>query len=150
MPINAEFQAVVLAGGRGSRMLELTAAQPKSLLPVGPHPLLWYPLLQLQDAGFAEALVVVQAQQLEKIQGAMERQPLTIRLQFVAMPESCEDLGTADSLRMPELQERLKGDVLVMSGDVVGDVDLGGVMRTFRKHDASVAALMLQPLGGEA
>lgn len=52
MPINAEFQAVVLAGGRGSRMLELTASQPKSLLPVGPHPLLYYPVRKLQDAGF--------------------------------------------------------------------------------------------------
>lgn len=52
MTIQAEFQAVVLAAGRGSRMLEITAGQPKCLLPVGPKPLIWYTLNKLQNSGF--------------------------------------------------------------------------------------------------
>lgn len=92
--------------------------------------------------------MVVQQQQLEAIEGTMRRQPLSIRLDYVALPESGEDLGTADALRVPELQERLKGDVLVMSGDLVSDVELDGVMRAFRKHDAAVATLMLPIEGG--
>lgn len=47
-----EFQAVVLAAGRGTRLPELTGDRPKCLLPIGPFPLLWYPLHMLQKHGF--------------------------------------------------------------------------------------------------
>lgn len=47
-----EFQAVVLAGGKGSRMVDLTASKPKCLLPVGNLPLIWYPLQMLKKIGF--------------------------------------------------------------------------------------------------
>lgn len=47
-----EFQAVILAGGRGSRFPDLTEGRPKCLLPVGPLPLIWYPLNLLQRHGF--------------------------------------------------------------------------------------------------
>ena len=49
---NMEFQAVVLAGGRGSRMTDLTASTPKALLPVANKPMIWYPVKMLENAGF--------------------------------------------------------------------------------------------------
>ncbi len=50
-----EFQAVVMAGGRGSRFTELTRHKAKCFLPVGNLPLVWYPLHMLQKAGFKGA-----------------------------------------------------------------------------------------------
>ena len=47
-----EFQPVVLAAGRGSRMTDLTSQLPKALLPIGNMPMLWYPINTLQRAGF--------------------------------------------------------------------------------------------------
>lgn len=47
-----EFQAVVLAAGKGTRMPEITAGKPKCLLPMGPKPLVWYILQKLQETGF--------------------------------------------------------------------------------------------------
>jgi len=47
-----EFQAVVFAGGRGTRITEIIGDRPKCLLPVGPFPLVWYPLNTLQKHGF--------------------------------------------------------------------------------------------------
>ncbi len=47
-----EFQAVVLAAGRGSRMTDLTARTPKALLPVANRPMVWYPVKMLENAGF--------------------------------------------------------------------------------------------------
>lgn len=47
-----EMQAIVLAAGNGSRMTELSGERPKCLLPVGPLPLVWYPLHMLQVHGF--------------------------------------------------------------------------------------------------
>lgn len=43
--------AMVLAAGLGKRMLPLTATQPKALIPVGNHPLIYYTLHALQQYG---------------------------------------------------------------------------------------------------
>ena len=47
-----EFQAVILAAGRGSRMTDLIGKIPKALLPVANMPLIWYPAKMLENAGF--------------------------------------------------------------------------------------------------
>ena len=47
-----EFQAIILAGGRGSRMYPLTENIPKALLPVGNRPLIWYSVNYLETVGF--------------------------------------------------------------------------------------------------
>ena len=47
-----EFQAIVLAGGKGSRMLDLTHSKSKCFLPIGNYPMVWYPLRLLQSIGF--------------------------------------------------------------------------------------------------
>ena len=47
-----EFQAVVMAAGRGSRMGELPRDIPKPLLPVGNKPMIWHPINMLENAGF--------------------------------------------------------------------------------------------------
>jgi len=50
---NSEFQAVVFAAGRGTRLPEVLGDAPKCLLPVGPYPLIWYPLNLLQQHNFS-------------------------------------------------------------------------------------------------
>lgn len=57
MTFPIEFQAVVLAAGKGSRMPEITAGKPKCLLPIGNKPLVWYPLNKLQQSGFRGTLI---------------------------------------------------------------------------------------------
>lgn len=47
-----EFQAVVLAAGHGTRFTDLIGSRPKCLLPIGPFPLIYYPLQLLQKYGF--------------------------------------------------------------------------------------------------
>ena len=47
-----DLQAVILAGGKGSRMTELTRNRSKALLPVGNFPLIYFPMKMLQNAGF--------------------------------------------------------------------------------------------------
>lgn len=47
-----EFQAVVLAAGRGSRLPHVGGVVTKCLLPVGPRPAIWYSLHMLEKLGF--------------------------------------------------------------------------------------------------
>lgn len=49
---SVELQPIVMAAGRGSRLTEITGDRPKCLLPVGPFPLVYYTLHQLEKHGF--------------------------------------------------------------------------------------------------
>lgn len=52
-----EFQPIILAAGRGSRMTELTSNTPKCLLPVGGKPILCHTINTLEKAGFKGVLL---------------------------------------------------------------------------------------------
>lgn len=56
-----EYQAVIMAAGRGSRMTDLTHNRPKCLLPISNRPMIWYPLKMLESTGFEGDLVLVNA-----------------------------------------------------------------------------------------
>ncbi|KAJ8920028.1 hypothetical protein NQ315_011678 [Exocentrus adspersus] len=146
MTFQVEFQAVVFAAGKGSRMSEITAGKPKCLLPIGSKPLVWYPLHKLQTAGFSDVILIVLENQKTEIQSALERSDLDLKIDYVAINDN-EDLGTADSLRL--IYDKIRSDVLVVSCDFISDVSLKGVLDKFRAHNASVASLFLHPQRSE-
>ncbi|XP_029155359.1 translation initiation factor eIF-2B subunit gamma [Nylanderia fulva] len=135
-----EFQAVVLAGGKGSRMTELTAGQPKCLLPIANVPMIWYPLQILERSGFKEAIVVVSEVAKSEVSAALDRLGLKIKMEIVGIP-GAEDLGTADSIRL--IHEKIYTDFLVISCDLIANIDISKILDLYRKHNASVTALML-------
>lgn len=135
-----EFQAIVLAGGKGSRMTELTEGQPKCLLPIGNVPMVWYPLQILERFGFKEAIVIVSEIAKSDVSLSLEKLCLKIKLEIVGIPEA-EDLGTADSIR--HIHEKIYTDFVVISCDLITDIDLSDIINLYRTHKASVTALML-------
>ena len=54
----SELRGVVLAGGKGTRLGELTKVTNKHLLPVGPLPMVYHPLKKLIGAGIQDILLV--------------------------------------------------------------------------------------------
>ncbi len=52
------LRGVILAGGKGTRLGELTKVTNKHLLPVGPLPMVYYPLRKLVGAGIRDVLLV--------------------------------------------------------------------------------------------
>ncbi|HLN27755.1 MAG TPA: sugar phosphate nucleotidyltransferase [Gemmataceae bacterium] len=52
------LRGVILAGGKGTRLGELTKVTNKHLLPVGPLPMVYYPLKKLVGAGISDVLLV--------------------------------------------------------------------------------------------
>jgi translation initiation factor eIF-2B subunit gamma len=146
MTLQVEFQAVVLAAGKGSRMPEITSGKPKCLLPVGTKPLVWYPLYKLQQSGFTDVILVVLENHKSDVQNALDKTDLEIKIDYFTI-NGKEDFGTADSLRM--LHDRLKSDVLVVSCDFITDFNLKSVLDTFRMHDASVTSLFFHQQPGD-
>ncbi|XP_012256048.2 translation initiation factor eIF-2B subunit gamma [Athalia rosae] len=136
-----EFQVVVLAGGKGSRMTELTAGRAKCLLPIGQFPMLYYPLQLLRRSGFKEAIVIVSESIKNDVLITMDKIDIGIKMDLVGIPGG-EDLGTADVLRL--IHEKLYTDFVVVSCDLLTDINLSGMLDSYRTHSASITALLLQ------
>ncbi|MHA1864672.1 MAG: bifunctional sugar-1-phosphate nucleotidylyltransferase/acetyltransferase [Candidatus Thorarchaeota archaeon] len=66
-------KAVILAAGDSTRMLPLSANQPKHLLPVAGKPLIFHTLEALQDAGITEVLIIY-GYHKEKLSQSIESQ----------------------------------------------------------------------------
>src|SRR6185503_13692042 len=52
------IRGVILAGGKGTRLGELTKVTNKHLLPVGPYPMVYHPLKKMTGAGIKDVLLV--------------------------------------------------------------------------------------------
>lgn len=53
------MKGIVLSGGLGTRLYPLTKVTSKQLLPVYNHPMIFYPIMRLVEAGIKEILVIV-------------------------------------------------------------------------------------------
>src|SRR5271156_2762675 len=54
----SSLRGVILAGGKGTRLGELTKVTNKHLLPVGPVPMVYHPLKKLVGAGIKDVMLV--------------------------------------------------------------------------------------------
>jgi mannose-1-phosphate guanylyltransferase/phosphomannomutase len=134
-------KAVIMAGGEGTRLRPLTSNQPKPMMPLANRPMMEHIVRLLKEHGFEDIVVTVAFL------------ANTIRTYFgdgsefgVRMVYATEEtpLGTAGSVRnaMDELHDET---FLVISGDVLTDIDLTAVVDFHRKNDAT-ATLALKAM----
>ncbi|AKT39068.1 nucleotidyltransferase family protein [Chondromyces crocatus] len=118
------MKAVLLAGGKGTRLRPYTALFPKPLMPIGDHTIVDILLRQLARAGITDVMMCVghQAALIEGVIGAGDRYGLKISYRREETP-----LGTVGPLLAyaDELPERF----LVMNGDILCDLDFAGFYR---------------------
>lgn len=131
------FTAVVLAGGRGTRLQSVVADRPKPLALVDGEPFVLRLLDQLAAAGCAR-VVLCTGHLGAQIENELGREHAGMALCY-----SREDrpLGTGGALRLalPQLQADA---VLVLNGDSYVDVDLAGfVARARQRGGASLLAV---------
>jgi mannose-1-phosphate guanylyltransferase/phosphomannomutase len=134
------MKAVIMAGGEGTRLRPLTSNAPKPMLPIVNRPMMEHIVQLLQRHGFDEIVVTVafMANHIRNYFG--DGSELGVRMVY-ATEES--PLGTAGSVRnaRDELGERF----LVISGDVLTDVDLGAIVR-FHEERGALATIGLTPV----
>jgi len=131
------MQAVIMAGGFGTRLRPLTANRPKPMVPVGGVPLMEHVVRLLKKHGFTEAVALVfyQAEQIEDYFGDGRRFGLKITYQM-----SEADYGTAGSVK--NAADLIKGDFLVISADVLTDIDLTAAVK-FHNDKRAAATIVL-------
>lgn len=125
------MRAVILAGGKGTRLRPYTTVLPKPLVPVAERPILELIIGQLARDGFTRIDLSV-----GHLGGLIKAY-----LDHIELPEGLdlhyvwedEPLGTAGALK---LVEDLDGPFLAMNGDVLTTMDYGDLMRFHIDHDA--------------
>jgi NDP-mannose synthase len=120
-------RAVILAGGKGSRLGPYTTVLPKPLLPVGDKAILDVVVHQLRDCGFGEITLAVGylAHLVRAVMGDGTRHGVSI-----SYNEETEPLGTVGPLA--EIDD-IEDTFLVMNGDVLTALDYGHLMDVHRE-----------------
>src|SRR3954452_4322352 len=130
-------QALILAGGEGTRLRPLTNTVPKPVLPLANRPFASYMLDWLAEHGFDDVVMSCGflAEEVRSVLGEVARAD-HLRLRFVEEPEP---LGTAGAVKFCEdvLDERFA----VLNGDILTDLDIGVLWQTHveREAEASLA-----------
>ncbi|MGB2753635.1 MAG: sugar phosphate nucleotidyltransferase [Phycisphaerae bacterium] len=126
------MRAVILAGGKGTRLRPYTATLPKPLVPVGDRSILDIVLMQLNRAGVTRVTMAVShlAQLIMAYFGDGGRLGLQIDYSLEDTP-----LSTIAPLK---LIKDLPETFFVMNGDVLTDLDFGALYRDHVGHDADI------------
>jgi NDP-sugar pyrophosphorylase family protein len=130
------MQAVVLAGGQGTRLAPYTTVLPKPLMPIGDFPILEVVIRQLKRWGF-DSIVLTISCHFELFQALFQDgKKWGTRIEYSLEPER---RGTAGPLK---LVRDLEDDFLVINGDILCDLDYGEFLRSHVREGClmSVAA----------
>lgn len=123
-------EAVIVAGGFGTRLLPLTARRPKHLLDVGGVPFLEHQIARLAEAGVDHVVLATSyhAHLFEPVLGDGSR--WGVRLDYV---QEEEPLGTAGAIRnvAGALRDDPEGAVVILNGDILSGHDLRGQLADF-------------------
>jgi NDP-sugar pyrophosphorylase family protein len=131
------MKAIVLAGGKGTRLLPYTTVLPKPLMPIGDMPILEIMLRQMKHAGVQEVILTVG--HLAELLRAFfkDGQQFGLKIDY-----SLEDkpLGTADPL---SLISHLVETFIVTNGDVLTTLNLADLV-AYHQRSGAVATIAMQ------
>ena len=135
------MQAILLAGGKGTRLRPYTAVLPKPLMPIGEHdplPIMEVVLRQLARFGFADVTIITGylTELIEAFCGDGRRFGTKLTYRREAAP-----LGTAGGLT---LIDRPTEPVLVLNGDILTTLDMAA-MHHFHAQRGAAATIASYP-----
>ena len=141
IPLVVAMKAILLVGGKGTRLRPLTIHTPKPIVPIFERPFLHYQLDLLKRVPEIDEVILslnYQPRRIEEIFG--DGRDAGIGLRYVVEPAP---LGTAGAVRYAG--ESLHESIVVFNGDVLTEVDLGAVIALHRERKAK-ATIVLTPV----
>jgi len=135
------MKAILLAGGKGTRLRPLTIHTPKPIVPIFNRPFLHYQIDLLKQVPEIDEVILslnYQPRRIEEIFG--DGAEVGIKIQYVVEPVP---LGTAGAVKYAG--DKLTESVVVFNGDVMTALDLGAVIRLHRERQAR-ATIVLTPV----
>lgn len=133
-------QAVILAGGKGTRLRDRLAGRPKPLVDVDGVPLLAWQLRFLHDAGIERVVLLVNHEAAQIVDYCCARGNFGLEIEFV---DDGEPRGTAGAVIA--VLDRLDDTFAVVYGDTMLHVDLDRMYRFHAARRPLAATLFLHP-----
>jgi NDP-sugar pyrophosphorylase family protein len=133
-------EAIILAGGKATRLGEAARGLPKALVPVAGKPIAAYQVTQLAAAGVDRVIVSCAAGQ----DALFAEQLGELDVEVVTVAED-EPLGRGGGLRLAAGARNEFGPVYALNGDELQDVDLRAMLDAHRSHRAA-ATIVVAPL----
>ena len=136
------MKAILLAGGKGTRLRPLTLHTPKPIVPIFDRPFLQYQIDLLRQVPEIDEVVLslnYQPRRIEEVFG--DGSDLGIQLRYVVEPTP---LGTGGGIKFAAGDHRGE-PIVVFNGDVLTSVDLAGVIALHRERKAQ-ATIVLTPV----
>ncbi|AEI39346.1 sugar phosphate nucleotidyltransferase [Paenibacillus mucilaginosus] len=134
------MKAVIMAGGKGTRLRPLTCHVPKPMVPLAGRPCMEYIIELLKQHGIGEIAVTIQYLPDVIRDHFGDGQAHGVSLHYF---EETAPLGTAGSVK--NAQEFLDEPFVVISGDALTDFDLSAAV-AFHKEKGALATLVLTPV----
>ena len=135
------MKAILLAGGKGTRLRPLTIHTPKPIVPIFNRPFLHYQIDLLKQVPEIDEVILslnYQPRRIEEIFG--DGSDVGIKIRYVVEPAP---LGTAGAVKYAG--DKLTESVVVFNGDVLTQIDLAAVIRLHRERRAR-ATIVLTPV----
>ena len=132
-------EAVVLAGGEGTRLRPLTNNRPKPLLPVLGRPCIEYSLKALSSAGIEVIDLACAYKGKEVVNQLGDGKALGLNIEY-AFEET--PMGTAGAVKL--LERKLPDAFVVVMGDTLMDIDFQKVIRFHQEHGAMVTIALTE------
>lgn len=132
------MKAVLLVGGKGTRLRPLTYRIPKPLVPVMGKPLIMHVIDSIP--GEVDEVIVPVGYKRDVMEEYLESNPPGRRITLVDEPEP---LGTGGAVKAVE--DRIDGRFLVINGDVITSLDVASFVR-FHKSKGGIASISLWPV----
>jgi dTDP-glucose pyrophosphorylase len=126
------LEAVIMAGGFGTRLRPLTDHVPKPMLPVGDRPLMELTVQQLRQAGIRRVNVTTHYMPEKIITHFGDGSRFGVEFRYV---NEQSPLGTAGALK---LLDEPSEPLLVMNGDILTGVDFRAMYKYHAKHGAAL------------
>ncbi len=133
------MKAVILAGGKGTRLGQYTANIPKPMLTIDNKPILEHQLEVLKRYGINEIILLVNHLKSVIIDYFGDGSKFNVNIKYL---EEEKPLGTAGGLK--EIEDYLKEDFLFIYGDVMFDVDIQRLLK-FHFDKKSQLTLVVHP-----
>jgi NDP-sugar pyrophosphorylase family protein len=140
------MKAILLAGGKGTRLRPMTLHTPKPIVPIFDRPFLQYQIDLLRQVPEIDEVVLslnYQPRRIEEVFG--DGSDIGIHLRYVVEPTP---LGTGGAIRFAAGVTRGE-PIVVFNGDVLTSVDLPSVLALHRERQAR-ATIVLTPVDNPA
>ncbi len=132
------MKALVLAGGKGTRLRPLTYTMAKQLFPVANRPVLYYVMEHLEQAGIREVGVIISPETGHLIKESLSKRNWSFNLTYILQ---AEPLGLAHAVKISKNYLKDEPFVMYLGDNLIGQ-GIEGIVKSFLDSQADAVILL--------